>query len=127
MNAPVAPKKLLAASKTTTVFRSGNSQAVRLPKEFRLHSKTVEISRRGDEIVLRERRRTLAELLAGLPALTEEESALWDDSMKSLRAERLPVEERDFAWMNSTVDSVGRGSKGPIEPSRTRTTGRKPR
>lgn len=37
------------------VFRSRNSQAVRLPKEFRLKSKEVEIFRRGNEIVLRER------------------------------------------------------------------------
>ncbi|CAI10216.1 antitoxin [Aromatoleum aromaticum] len=36
------------------VFRSGNSQAVRLPKEFRLDTDRVEIFRRGDEIVLRE-------------------------------------------------------------------------
>lgn len=52
------------------VFRSGNSQAVRLPKEFRLSSKEVEIFRRGDEIVLREREKGLArafEILAGLP------------------------------------------------------------
>ena len=37
------------------VFQSGNSQAVRLPKEFRLQVDQVEIFRRGDEIVLRER------------------------------------------------------------------------
>ena len=52
------------------VFRSGNSQAVRLPKEFRLKCKEVEIFRRGDEIVLRERAEGLArafEILAGLP------------------------------------------------------------
>lgn len=36
------------------VFQSGNSQAVRLPKEFRLNVKQVEISRRGDELVLPE-------------------------------------------------------------------------
>jgi antitoxin VapB len=36
------------------VFQSGNSQAVRLPKEFRLNVDQVEIFRRGDEIVLRE-------------------------------------------------------------------------
>ncbi len=55
---------------TAKVFRSGNSQAVRLPKQFRLKSKEVEISRRGDEIVLREKRGDLArafDLLAGLP------------------------------------------------------------
>ena len=37
---------------TARVFKSGNSQAVRLPKEFRVNSKELEISRRGDEIVL---------------------------------------------------------------------------
>lgn len=36
------------------VFQSGNSQAVRLPKEFRLNVDQVEIFRRGDEIILRE-------------------------------------------------------------------------
>jgi len=56
---------------TAKVFKSGNSQAVRLPKTFRVKSKEVEISRRGDEIVLRERTGTVArafDLLAALPA-----------------------------------------------------------
>ena len=47
----------------TTVFQSGNSQAVRLPKAFRFNSKTVEIFRRGDEVVLRERKRSFADAL----------------------------------------------------------------
>jgi len=41
---------------TARIFRSGNSQAVRLPKQFRLASKEVEIIRRGDELVLSGRR-----------------------------------------------------------------------
>jgi antitoxin VapB len=45
----------MAIVKTTRVFKSGNSQAVRLPKEFRLSCKTVEITRRGNELILRER------------------------------------------------------------------------
>jgi antitoxin VapB len=52
------------------VFRSGNSQAVRLPKQFRLKSKEVQIFRRGNEIVLREPEGNMArafELLAQLP------------------------------------------------------------
>jgi antitoxin VapB len=52
------------------VFRSGNSQAVRLPKQFRFKSKEVEIFRRGNEIVLREKENNLVkafDLLAGLP------------------------------------------------------------
>ena len=55
---------------TARVFRSGNSQAVRLPKQFRLKSKEVEIFRRGREIVLRERDGAMVrafDLLAGLP------------------------------------------------------------
>ncbi len=55
---------------TAKVFRSGNSQAVRLPKQFRLKSKEVEISRRGDEIVLREKTGGMErafELIASLP------------------------------------------------------------
>jgi antitoxin VapB len=55
---------------TAKVFRSGNSQAVRLPKQFRLKSDEVEIFRRGDELVLREKPGNLVrafDLLAGLP------------------------------------------------------------
>jgi antitoxin VapB len=53
----------------TKVFRSGNSQAVRIPKRLQFRSPQVEITKRGDEIVLREPSATLApafELLAGL-------------------------------------------------------------
>jgi antitoxin VapB len=35
------------------VFQSGNSQAVRLPKEFRLDVDEVEVSREGEAIILR--------------------------------------------------------------------------
>jgi antitoxin VapB len=55
---------------TARVFRLGNSQAVCLPKEFWVRSNEVEIFRRGDEIVLREKGKGLArafEILAGLP------------------------------------------------------------
>jgi len=55
---------------TARVFRSGNSQAVRLPKEYRLKGTEVEIFRRGDEIVLREKAEGLVrafEILAELP------------------------------------------------------------
>jgi antitoxin VapB len=37
----------------TRIFQSGNSQAVRLPKEFRFDVDEVEILRRGDEVILR--------------------------------------------------------------------------
>lgn len=56
---------------TARVFKSGNSQAIRLPKKFRVKSSQVEIFRRGGEIVLRERPPKLSELLARLPPLPE--------------------------------------------------------
>ena len=53
------------------VFRSGNSQAVQLPKEFQIDADELEIFKRGDEIVLRKKPENLArafELLASLPS-----------------------------------------------------------
>ena len=35
------------------VFKSGNSQVVRIPNEFRFESEEVEISREGNVIILR--------------------------------------------------------------------------
>ncbi|HEV2512357.1 type II toxin-antitoxin system VapB family antitoxin [Bosea sp. (in: a-proteobacteria)] len=35
------------------VFQSGNSQAVRLPKDFRFDVDEVEVSREGDAVILR--------------------------------------------------------------------------
>jgi antitoxin VapB len=61
--------KVLSMS-TARVFRSGNGQAVRLPKEFRFDSDEVEIFRRGDEVVLREKARDMQrayQLLTELP------------------------------------------------------------
>jgi antitoxin VapB len=62
------------------IFKSGNSQAVRLPKEFRFRSDEVEIFRRGDEVVLREGSKGMThalELIASLPIedLADEEDA----------------------------------------------------
>lgn len=56
--------------RTMTVFKSGNSQAVRLPKDFQIDAREVEIFRRGDEIVLRRVPKSLAaafDLLAAMP------------------------------------------------------------
>ncbi len=54
---------------TVRVFTSGNSQAIRLPKAFRVNVTELEIFRRGDELILREPVKNLAqafELLADL-------------------------------------------------------------
>ena len=92
MNAPVSPKHL--APRTTTVFTSGNGQAVRLPKEFRLSSKTVEISRRGDEIVLREKPLLVRDVLPDLPPMTKEEAEEWARMLASV--DDPPPQERDW-------------------------------
>ena len=36
------------------VFKSGNSQAIRLPKEFRLKVSEVELIRQGNDLVIRQ-------------------------------------------------------------------------
>jgi antitoxin VapB len=38
---------------TAKIFKSGNSQAVRLPKAYQFDVPEVEIFKRGDEVVLR--------------------------------------------------------------------------
>jgi antitoxin VapB len=86
---------------TTTVFQSGNSQAVRLPKEFRFKSKTVEIFRRGDEVVLREKPRTMGEVLRenGFDLLgppSAEELRDHDRMMAAIR-EPLPPDTRSWS------------------------------
>jgi antitoxin VapB len=56
---------------TTRVFWSGSRQLVALPRKFRLKGKEVEIFRRGEEIVLREKQKGLArafEIIANLPS-----------------------------------------------------------
>lgn len=72
---------------TARVFKSGNSQAIRLPKEFRVDAREVEIFRRGDEIVLREKKRSAAEIFDILASFTE-------DFMADGRGD-LPPQERE--------------------------------
>jgi antitoxin VapB len=54
------------------IFKSGNSQAVRLPKEFRFDVQEVEIFRRGEEVVLRKPKRNLRRALAILQGLPDD-------------------------------------------------------
>lgn len=71
------------------VFQSGNSQAVRLPKEFRFNTHRVEIFRRGNEIVLREtpvNGAAIFDMLADLP----------DDFMSDGREDAPPQEREAF-------------------------------
>jgi len=49
---------------TAKLFRHGGSQAVRLPKEFRFEGTEVGIEKRGDEVVLKARRKPRLKTLA---------------------------------------------------------------
>ncbi len=56
----------------TRVFQSGNSQAVRLPKEFRFDVDEVEILRQGDDVILRVPQRSATVIFDALAALPED-------------------------------------------------------
>ena len=60
--------------KDSTVFTSGNSQAVRIPKEFQFKTKSVRIIQRGDELIIKPRYKSWAEIMANLPPLSPEEA-----------------------------------------------------
>ncbi|MDY0071687.1 MAG: type II toxin-antitoxin system VapB family antitoxin [Thauera sp.] len=71
------------------IFQSGNSQAVRIPKEYRFDTDVVEIFKRGDELILKPRPRNLGkafELLASLP----------EDFMAEGRQDEVPQEREGF-------------------------------
>jgi antitoxin VapB len=71
------------------VFQSGNSQAVRLPKEFRLDTDQVEIFRQGSDIVLRQIPQNGAALFDLLGTLPE-------DFMADGREDSPPQEREAF-------------------------------
>lgn len=58
--------------KTARVFRSGNSQAVRIPKEFHLDAEEVEIRRKGNLIILRPLRPSWQGLIDSLDKFTDD-------------------------------------------------------
>jgi len=55
------------------VFKSGNSQAIRLPKEFRLKVTEVELIRQGDDILIRQPTRpTMLEAFEALASMPDD-------------------------------------------------------
>lgn len=71
------------------IFQSGNSQAVRIPKEFRFDVAEVEIFKRGDELVLKPKPKNLAD---AFNLLTEMPS----DFMVDGRNDPVPQERENF-------------------------------
>ena len=74
---------------TARLFPNGQSQAVRLPKEFRLNVDKVLIFRRGDEIVLREQPVSAEAIFDSLQTFP-------DDFMADGREDAAPQEREDF-------------------------------
>ncbi len=58
--------------KTAKVFRSGNSQAVRIPKEFQIQGDEVEIERKGELLLLRPKKRSWDAFSESLHKFTED-------------------------------------------------------
>lgn len=77
----------------TRVFMNGNSQAVRIPAEFRLSSDRVQISRtpEGDLLIHacpQRRGQALLQVLRGF-------DADFVEALEQQQADKLPVQERD--------------------------------
>ena len=98
------PKRSLVE---TTVFQSGNSQAIRIPKEFQFHTKRVEIFREGNAIVLRPLPTTAAEALADLPPLSAAEGQALDQAMGHLD-DLLALDEPPAAPARRRVSTTAR-------------------
>ena len=76
--------------KTAKIFKSGNSQAVRIPKEFQLTGDEVEIQKKGNTLVLRPTRRSWTALIESLQKFT-------DDFLAKGR-QQPPVQKRNRAF-----------------------------
>lgn len=71
----------------TRVFKSGNSQAVRIPKELYLPEGDVEILKRGDELIIRLLKKQNASILLDVIGGQGE-----GDIVRS----EVPFQDRDF-------------------------------
>ena len=61
----------MSTHSTAAVFMSGNSQAIRLPKNFRVASDRVNLKRVGNSIVITEKTATMQDLLDKLPIIAD--------------------------------------------------------
>lgn len=56
---------------SAAVFMSGNSQAIRLPKSFRVSASRVSLRRVGNDIVISEKNTTMKQFLEQLPHIPD--------------------------------------------------------
>lgn len=81
---------------TTRVFNNGNSQAVRIPAEFRLDADRVSITRNeaGDLLIRPLRTQRGTALMQALQALGEVDDA-FIAALEAARESPLPMQERE--------------------------------
>ena len=75
---------------TAKIFQNGRSQAVRLPKEFRLQGKEVKISKQGNKIILEPIENSWEQWFASLTQFS-------DDFMAIGREQPEQAQERDWS------------------------------
>ena len=85
--------------KTAKIFRSGNSQAVRIPKEFQLEGDEVEIQKKGNSLVLRPKKKSWTSLVESLDKFTE-------DFMTNGRDLPPIRKEKSSFYLNGTVAGI---------------------
>lgn len=77
------------------VIQAGDHQTIELPQEFHFDSDEVEVFRRGNEVILRQKPKnatTIFDLLSSLP----------ENFMSDGRADEEPQSREDFSWANDT-------------------------
>lgn len=68
-------------SKTAKLFMNGNSQAVRLPQEFRFEGKEVYIRKEGNQVILSPKRRSWRDFFENAPLASDDFMATrWNTS-----------------------------------------------
>ena len=118
--------------KDSTVFKSGNSQAIRIPKEFQFNTKQVRIVKRGNDLVIKPKYRSAADVLANLPPVDAENLHEWDAFDKAIRELRQePTQDRDWQALfgdekHVQQSTASRGDKQPkaaiASPKKNRAT-----
>ena len=82
---------ILPERKFARVFMTGNSQAVRLPQEFRFNTDKVAIRREGGNVILSPPYEDWADYFERAPRVGEDFVA----KMEEMRRNPLPLEERE--------------------------------
>lgn len=93
---PCTYKERAADTLTTRVFNNGNSQAVRIPAEFRLDTDRVLISRneQGDLVIRPLHAERGAALMQALQSLREVDDA-FIAALEAERSDAMPMQDRE--------------------------------